>query len=60
MEEKKYIETVGDLIMELMKYPFDMQVRDMGKNKIERIYQDVWTDTNYPYDQPDADIVVIE
>ena len=60
MEEKKYIETVGDLIMELMKYPFEMQVRDMEKDKIERVYQDVWTDTNYPYDQPDIDIVVIE
>ena len=59
-EEKKCIETVGDLIMELMRFPFDMEVRDMSLDKIEKVYQRTWTDTNYPYNQPDKEIIVIE
>lgn len=35
---KKYIETVGELISELEKYPLDMKVFDYGLAPIEKIW----------------------
>lgn len=51
--------TVEELIKNLDKFPKDMEVMDSGYMDIESVYEGTWTDTNYPYDKPDRQVVII-
>lgn len=51
--------TVGELIKELSKYDKDMEVMDTMCYEIESVYEGTWTHTNYPYDKPDKQVVII-
>ena len=51
---------VIELIKELEKFPKDMEVMDADYMKIESIYEDTWIHTNYPYDKPDKQVVIID
>lgn len=51
--------TVEELIKELEKFPKDMEVMDSGYMDIENIYEGTWSHTNYPYDIPDKQVVII-
>lgn len=50
---------VGELIEELNKYDDNMEVYDEGLIKIIGVEERTWVDSNYPYDKPDKQIVVI-
>lgn len=52
--------SVGELIAELEKYPKDMPVVDMNKDCLTKTYQSTWYHSNYPYNLPDTDVIVIE
>lgn len=51
---------VKELIAELQKYDSEREVYDYGFEKIEKVYEKLWVDTNYPYDQPDEMKLIIE
>lgn len=51
--------TVKELINELQKYPEDMEVMDACYIDIEKVYEGTWEHTNYPYDKPDKQVVII-
>lgn len=51
--------TVKELINELQKYPEDMEVMDMNYMDIEKVYETTLEHTNYPYDKPDKQVVII-
>ena len=50
---------VGELIKELEKFPKNMEVMDVGYLEIESVYEGTWIHTNYPYDKPDKQVVII-
>lgn len=52
--------TVGELIKGLEKFPKDMEVMDGSHMDIESVYEDTWIHTNYPYDKPDKQVVIID
>lgn len=52
--------TVKELKEELSKYDNDMEVYDCSLLKIEKVYEKTWTHTNYPYDKPDKQILILE
>lgn len=52
---------VKDLISELNKFPQDMPVSiDYAGVEIEEIKVETWVHSNYPYNLPDKDYVVIK
>ena len=51
--------TVEELIKELEKFPKNMEVMDAMYYDIESVYEGTWTHTNYPYDKPDKQVVII-
>ena len=51
--------TVGELIKELENFPKDMEVMDANYMEIESVYEETWTHTNYPYNKPDKQVVII-
>ena len=51
---------VGELIKELEKFPKDMEVMDTGYMEVESVYEGTWIHTNYPYDKPDKQVVIID
>ena len=51
--------TVGELIGKLEKFPNEMEVMDAGYMEIENVYEGTWTDTNYPYNKPNKQVVII-
>lgn len=51
--------TVEELIKELEKFPKDMEVMDTAYYDIESVYEGTWTDTNYPYNKPNKQVVII-
>lgn len=51
--------TVEDLIKELEKFPKNMEVMDSAYIAIESAYEGTWTHTNYPYDKPNKQVVII-
>ena len=50
---------VCELIKELSKYDDDMEVYDCSGYEVEGVENRTWIDSNYPYDKPDKQIVVI-
>ena len=50
---------VRELIKELDKFPKDMEVMDANYMEIESVYEETWTHTNYPYNKPDKQVVII-
>lgn len=51
--------TVGELIKGLEKFPKDMEVMNANYSEIENVYEGTWVHTNYPYDKPDKQVVII-
>lgn len=51
--------TVKELIDKLKQFPEDMEVMDTMYYDIESVYENTWTHTNYPYDKPDKQVVII-
>ena len=51
--------TVKEMIEKLKEFPEDMKVVDDLYMDIEDVYIDTWEDINYPYDEPDKQVVVI-
>lgn len=51
--------TVEELIRSLENFPKDMEVMDSGYMEIESVCEGTWIHTNYPYDKPDRQVVVI-
>lgn len=51
--------TVKELIEKLKEFPEDMEVMDTMYYHIESVYEGTWTHTNYPYDKPDKQVVII-
>lgn len=50
--------TVKELINKLKEYPEDMEVM-VDYMDIESVYDGTWMHTNYPYDKPDKQVVII-
>lgn len=50
---------VDDLKKELEQYDGNLQVYDGAGYEIEKVSQQTWEDTNYPYNKPDKKILVI-
>lgn len=51
--------TVEQVIAELSKYPKDWEVYDGNWELVEKVYQETWEHTNYPYDKPAKQVVII-
>ena len=51
--------TVKELIDKLKQFPEDMEVMDYLYMDIEDVHERTWEDTNYPYDKPDKQVVII-
>lgn len=51
--------TVKELVAELSKFPDDMPVCDTCYDEIENVDERTWEDTNYPYNKPDKQILVL-
>ena len=52
--------TVKELIYKLKQFPEDLEVMDINYMDIEKVYETTWEHTNYPYDKPDKQVVIIE
>ena len=50
---------VEELIAELSKFPGDMHVCDVCYIEIEGVAEKTWEHTNYPYDKPDKQVLVL-
>lgn len=50
---------IKELIGELQKHPEDMEVMYSGYIDIEEVYETTWQHTNYPYNKPDKQVVII-
>lgn len=50
---------VSELIELLSKFDSDLEVYDISGNEVEGVEERTWTHTNYPYDKPDKQIIVI-
>lgn len=53
------IMTVKELIKRLEQFSEDMEVVDAGYMDIESVYESTWIHTNYPYDKPNKQVVII-
>ena len=52
--------TVNDLINKLKEFPEDMPISiNMAGETIEDVAIQTWVHSNYPYNKPDKDYVVI-
>ena len=51
--------TVKELIDKLKHFPEDMEVMDTTYMDIEDVCERTWMHTNYPYDKPDKQVVII-
>lgn len=51
--------TIRELINKLKEFPEDMEVVDTMYMDIESVYEGTWIHTNYPYDKPDKQVVII-
>lgn len=51
--------TVKELIKQLSQFPDDMEVLDACYKEIEYVYESTWTHSNYPYNKPDKQVVLI-
>ena len=52
--------TVKELIDILQTFPIEMEVVDMSYIDIEDVSIKTWTHSNYPYNQPDRQVVMIK
>lgn len=52
--------TVKELIEKLKEFPQDMRVQTYDWLDIDNVEIKTWQDSNWPYDQPDEDRVIIE
>lgn len=50
---------VEDLIKELEKHDPKLEVYDCSGYEVEGVEERIWEDTNYPYNKPDKQILVI-
>lgn len=50
---------VQELIDILKTFDPNMKVMDDFYMEVTSVYKTTWVDSNYPYDRPDEDIVVI-
>ena len=50
---------VAELIKELEKFPKNIEVMNADYSEIENVYEGTWVHTNYPYDKPDKQVVII-
>lgn len=51
--------SVSQLIDMLKKMPQELEVYDSSWEPVEYVCTAVWEHTNYPYDKPDKEIVMI-
>lgn len=51
--------SVSQLIDMLKKMPQDLEVYDSSWELVEYVCTATWEHTNYPYDKPDKEIVMI-
>jgi len=51
---------VKELINKLKEFPQDMKVQMDGFIDIDDVRIHIWVDSNYPYNEPDEDRVIIE
>ena len=52
--------TVKQLIDILNQFSEDMEVMDASYLDIVNVYQGTWVDTNYPYNKPDKQVIIID
>lgn len=52
--------TVKELIDRLKQFPEDMEVMDADYMDIEHVYEWTWMHTNFPYNKPDKQVVIID
>lgn len=51
--------TVKELVDRLREFPEDMEVMCSGHMDIEEVFETTWQHTNYPYNKPDKQVVII-
>lgn len=51
---------VSELIEKLKRYDDNMEVYDSTGCEVENVRLTTWSHSNYPYNKPDKQIVVIE
>lgn len=51
--------TVKEVIEELQKFPQDMEVCDAFFEDVETVIEATYIHTNFPYDKPDKQVVII-
>ena len=51
--------TVKELINKLKEFPEDMMVVDSAYNDLDNIYKRIWIHSNYPYNKPDEEVLMI-
>ena len=51
---------VKELIEKLQQFDENLRVVDDYYLEIEKVEERTWVDSNYPYDRPDEQVVVIE
>ena len=52
--------TVSELIEKLKEFDQDLRVVDDCMLDIEDVVETTWVDSNYPYDKPDEQVVMIK
>lgn len=52
--------TVKELIERLKEFPEDMEVMNDMYLEIYNVRRGVWVHSNYPYDKPDREVIIIE
>ena len=51
--------TVKELIDKLKEFPEDMRVVDSTYSDLDNVCKEIWIHTNYPYNKPDEEVVMI-
>lgn len=51
---------VKELIEKLKEFPEDMEVMNDMYMEIDNVRYGVWVHSNYPYNKPDRQVVIIE
>ncbi len=51
--------TVKELIDKLKEFPDDMRVVDFAYSDLENVCKRVWIHSNYPYNKPDEEVLII-
>lgn len=52
--------TVKELIEALQQFPDDMEVLSACYEEIENVYEGTWVHSNYPYNKPDKQVVLLD